>query len=84
MPIQSFDDTAMANGPVPGRGSSGGSAPSSPPKGGSLPGKVVQQDGTANLRAATETKRAGTRESPAASAKNKWPAGVKSFTGGSV
>lgn len=78
MPAQSFNDSFLGNAPVPGSASpAGSSAPGAPPKAVGMPSGVVKTDGTANLRATTQTFQAAPLSTPGG---NKGPKGVQSFT----
>ena len=80
MPVQSFDETSLANGPVPNTGSRGGSTPPSPPSATGRPSGVATADGTDNKRADQQTKQAAIPSTPSGS--QKIPAGVDHYKEG--
>jgi hypothetical protein len=83
MGIQRFNDRFLGNAEVPATGElAGASPPAMTAKAVGTP-PIVKADGTANPRANTQTKMAGSPSTPSTS-KTHWPAKVDRFNGESV
>lgn len=78
MGVQSYDETSLADGKVPGGGMTSPAQPTSPAKATGIPRAVDQADGTANLRADQQTRMAAAPTTPTKGA--KVPAGVDHYT----
>jgi hypothetical protein len=80
MPVETYDETSLGNGPVPRTGTRGGAAPASQPGAVGTP-NIRTADGTESPRTTVTTKMAAPLATPTGGRKG-WPKAVTSYPDG--